>query len=251
MTPHKTLAFLLSLLSIFALWQALVWGLQLPPYLLPTPLAVGKSLVHNAPLLALHTSTTLQEIFYGFGLGTGCGFGFAVILFSFPKIRPFFLPLLLISQALPVFALAPLLVLWAGYGMASKVIMASLIVFFPVTSALYDGLKNTPKAWVDLAHSVSGAKKWLILWRIHLPAALPSLGSGLKLAATFAPIGAVIGEWVGSGRGLGYLMLHANARMQIDLMFAALSILATITLSLYALASMFTRHFSHRQQEII
>jgi putative hydroxymethylpyrimidine transport system permease protein len=251
MTLRPTIVTLLSITTILLLWQGLVWGLQLPPYLLPTPLAVGKSLVLHAPLLALHTSTTLQEIFYGFALGTGCGIGFAVILFSLPKIRPFFLPLLLISQALPVFALAPLLVLWAGYGMASKVIMASLIVFFPVTNALYDGLKATPTAWVDLARSITGTQRWLILWRIHLPAALPALGSGLKLAATFAPIGAVIGEWVGSGKGLGYLMLHANARMQIDLMFAALSILAVITISLYGLAHAFTHHFSQRQQEII
>lgn len=135
--------------------------------------------------------------------------------------------------------------------MASKVIMASLIVFFPVTSALYDGLKATPTAWVDLARSITGTQRGLILWRLHLPAALPALGSGLKLAATFAPIGAVIGEWVGAGSGLGYLMLHANARMQIDLMFAALTILAVITLSLYGLAHAFTHHFSHRQQEII
>ena len=130
------------------------------------------------------------------------------------------MPLLVVSQALPVFALAPLLVLWLGYGMASKVAMAVLIIFFPVTAAFLDGLRRTEPGWLELARTMD-ARPLAILAQIRVPAALPALASGLRVAAAVAPIGAVIGEWVGSSAGLGYLMLHANARMQVDLMFAA------------------------------
>ena len=151
------------------------------------------------------------------------------------------MPILVASQAIPVFALAPLLVLWLGYGMASKIAMATLIIFFPVTAAFLDGLRRTEPGWVDLAKTMtatsgngSGRGRDLrILRYIRLPAALPALASGLRVATAVAPIGAVVGEWVGSSAGLGYLMLHANARMQIDLMFAALFALTAFSLILW------------------
>ena len=152
----------------------------------------------------------------------------------FRLARLWFLPVLLISQALPAFAVAPLLVIWFGYGMASKVIVAMILLFFPVTSAFYDGLRRTPVEWLYLGQ-VMGASRWRLLWRIRIPAALPALGSGLRIAATVAPMGAIIGEWVGSSQGLGFLMLNANARMQIDLMFAVLFVVVALTLTLYFL----------------
>jgi putative hydroxymethylpyrimidine transport system permease protein len=142
------------------------------------------------------------------------------------------MPVVVASQAIPVFALAPLLVLWLGYGPASKIAMAVLIIYFPVTAAFLDGLRRTDPAWLDLA-AVMGARGWAVLRWIRIPAALPALGSGLRMAAAVAPIGAVIGEWVGSSAGLGYLMLQANARLKIDLMFAALALLAAMGLLLF------------------
>jgi len=142
------------------------------------------------------------------------------------------MPVLVISQAVPVFALAPILVLWLGYGAASKIAMAVLIIFFPVTAAFYDGLKRTEQGWLDLAR-VMGATGRTALLRIRLPAAMPAFGSGLRVAAAVAPIGAIVGEWVGSSAGLGYLMLHANARLQIEVMFAALLVLAIFSCILY------------------
>jgi putative hydroxymethylpyrimidine transport system permease protein len=141
---------------------------------------------------------------------------------------------LVASQALPVFALAPLLTLWLGYGLASKVAMATLIIYFPVTAAFYDGLRRVDPGWLDMAR-VMGAGPGAVLRLVRLPAALPAFGSGLRVATAVAPIGAVVGEWVGSSAGLGYLMLHANGRMQTDLMFAALLVLAVMAVGLYAL----------------
>jgi putative hydroxymethylpyrimidine transport system permease protein len=146
------------------------------------------------------------------------------------------LPLIVASQAIPVFAIAPLLVLWLGYGMASKIAAAALIIFFPVASAFYDGLARTQAGWLDLARTM-GATRASILLRVRFPAALPSLASGVRVAAAVAPIGAVIGEWVGASAGLGFVMLQSNAQMRVDLMFAALIVLAVFALLFYALVN--------------
>ena len=148
--------------------------------------------------------------------------------------------MLVFSQAIPVFALAPVLTLWLGYGMVSKVTMAVLIIYFPVTSALHDGLSRTPSGLLDLAH-VMNAKALRLLFLIKLPAAMPNLLSGIRLAAVYAPIGAVIGEWVGSSQGLGYLMLLANGRVKTDLMFAALFTLGFLSMSLYGLITLWIK----------
>ena len=142
------------------------------------------------------------------------------------------MPVLVISQAVPVFALAPILVLWLGYGIGSKVAMATLIIYFPVTAAFFDGLRRTELGHLELARTM-GASRWAILRYIRLPAALPSFASGMRVATAVAPIGAIVGEWVGSSGGLGFLMLHANARLQIDVMFAALFVLAVMAVFIY------------------
>jgi putative hydroxymethylpyrimidine transport system permease protein len=131
-----------------------------------------------------------------------------------------------------VFALAPILVLWLGYGIISKVVMATLIIYFPVTAAFFDGLRRTEPGYLDLARTMN-ASRWAMLRQIRLPAALPAFASGLRVATAVAPIGAIVGEWVGSSQGLGFLMLHANGRMQIDVMFASLFILAIIAVTIY------------------
>jgi putative hydroxymethylpyrimidine transport system permease protein len=162
------------------------------------------------------------------------------------------MPILMASQALPVFALAPLLTLWFGYGLMSKVAMAVLIIYFPVTAAFYDGLRRIDPGWLDMARVMAGPNglpRRSVLLRIRLPAALPAFGSGLRVATAVAPIGAVVGEWVGSSAGLGYLMLHANGRMQTDLMFAALLVLAVMALGLYTLVDHGLRLVTNWQSE--
>jgi putative hydroxymethylpyrimidine transport system permease protein len=195
-------------------------------------LRVFKVLWEQRSLIAGHSMITMAEILLGMLFGCLLGFSSAMLLQWSRTLSAWLLPVLIVSQAIPVFALAPILMLWFGYGMASKVVMAALIIFFPVTSACYDGLRRTPNAWLELADTME-ASKLQVLWQIRLPAAMPSLASGLRVAAATAPIGAVIGEWVGSSQGLGYLMLHANARMQVDTVFAALIVLACLSLLLY------------------
>ena len=229
----RLLRALITIAVLLAVWQGMVSLTGVPRYILPGPMAVADALQRQAPLLVQHGTTTLIEILLGLALGVALGGISALTLASFRTARRWLMPLLVVSQAIPVFALAPLLVLWLGYGMASKVAMATLVIFFPVTTALFDGLRRTEPGWLDLARTM-GASRRSVLWHIRLPAALPAFGSGLRVAAAVAPIGAVIGEWVGSSSGLGYLMLHANARMQIDLMFAALVVLGVFAVALYA-----------------
>jgi putative hydroxymethylpyrimidine transport system permease protein len=223
---------LLVLAGLLLLWQALVWLTGVPPYLLPPPLQVAATLAASWPVLLHHALITLAEILLGLAGGVLIGGASALAMGLLPPLQPWLLPLLVLGQTIPVFALAPLLVLWFGYGLASKVVMAILIIYFPVTAALFDGLRRTEPAWLELARTM-GARPLRLLLRLRLPAALPAFGSGLRIATAVAPIGAVVGEWVGSSAGLGYLMLHANARMQIDLMFAALTVLMAMALALY------------------
>ena len=222
----------LLILSLITLWQLVVLVTGVPPYILPGPLPVARALVAHLPVLAPHLATTVIEILLGLVLGTLLGSAAALTMILSPLLKRWLLPVLVISQAIPVFALAPILVLWLGYGMASKVAMAVLIIFFPVTASLYDGMRRTDHDLLDLAR-IMGASPAGVLRHIVLPSALPAFAAGLRVAAAVAPIGAVIGEWVGSSEGLGFYMLHANARMQVDLMFAALTLLATASLTLY------------------
>jgi len=229
-----------AMLGLVAIWQLIVSITGVPRFILPSPLLVGASFVANFELIVEHLFITLSEIMLGLTIGITLGI-ITALQFEMSSTAKFVLkPMLVFSQAIPVFALAPVLTLWLGYGMVSKVTMAVLIIYFPVTSALHDGLSRTPSGLSDLAH-VMNAKAIRLLFLIKLPAAMPNLLSGIRLAAVYAPIGAVIGEWVGSSQGLGYLMLLANGRVKTDLMFAALFALGFLSMSLYGLITLWIK----------
>ncbi len=215
------------------LWQALVMLADLPPFILPDPVRVFETLWKSRALIAHHATITGAEVLLGLALGAVLGGFSAIGLAASPMARRLIRPMMVFSQSIPVFALAPILTLWLGYGLWSKVAMALLIIYFPVTSAFFDALIRTPQHWLDLGR-IMGANRHRLMWHIRVPAALPGFASGLRLAAVYAPIGAIIGEWVGASKGLGYLMLLANGRAKIDLMFAALIVLAVLTLLLHA-----------------
>ena len=182
-------------LLLIGLWQAVVSIFTLPTYLFPPPIAVFERLLQHTDLLLSHAKVTLIEIALGLICGFILGLISALLLTLSRRVSAFLMPLLVISQAVPVFAIAPLLVLWLGYGMASKIAMAVLIIYFPVTAACYDGLRNTPQSWLQLAQTLQISPQ-AMLFKVRLPAALPALASGLRIAVSIAPIGAVVGEWV-------------------------------------------------------
>ena len=202
--------------------------------MLPPPSKIFVSIYVNWDELIVHASYTLVEILASIAIGSLFGITTALIISSSVTLKRWVMPILLASQSIPVFALAPVLVLWFGYGLLPKIIMATLIIYFPVTAALYDGLRRTETGWLELAKTM-GASRFSTLWKVRLPSAMPAFASGLRVATAVAPIGAVVGEWVGSSAGLGYYMLLMNGRVQTDAMFAALFILAIIAVSIYFL----------------
>lgn len=229
----KWLRAFITLSGFLLLWWAIAQFSGIPAFLLPSPQAVAHELIVQREFLAENLWVTLTEVLLGLAFGTMFGASMALAMMFSKGLQRWLLPILLMSQAMPVFALAPLLVLWLGFGLASKVLLALLIIFFPVTVALYDGLRHTEPGWLDLAETM-GASRLSTLLHVRLMSALPAFGAGLRIAAVIAPIGAVLGEWAGASAGLGYVMIDANARMQTSLMFAALVLLASITIILWA-----------------
>jgi len=219
-------------ISLLLFWEILVRVTGVPHYILPGPVKVFHALCQHWSVLLGHMLVTTTEIFLGLIIGTVLGCLSALTMILSPVLKRWLLPVLVMSQAIPVFALAPILVLWLGYGMASKVAMAVLIIFFPVTSSFYHGMQRTEEDLLELSR-IMGAGYGAILRYIVIPNAMPSFAGGLRVAAAVAPIGAIVGEWVGSSKGLGFYMLHANARMQVDRMFAALFLLALASVALY------------------
>ncbi len=240
MSLAPTARALTTTLALLLAWWLLVKFTAAPAYLLPDPISVAAALWHQRSLLVWATLTTLAETILGLLLGTFLGAISALAIVFSPFMQRWLLPLLLISQAIPVFALAPLLVLWFGYGIASKIVMTILVIFFPITAAFSDGLRRTDPGLLELARTMN-ASPFAILRHVRLPAALPAFGSGLRVATAIAPIGAIVGEWVGASAGLGYVMLNANARIQTDLMLAAVVILAIMTMTLWVIVDRFLR----------
>ena len=226
--------------GFLAFWEITVRLLGTPAYILPTPSRVAVTLVEQAGLLWRDALVTGSEMLGGLLLGTAAGIGVSLVMAQSRRLEQALGPLLVVAQALPVFAIAPLLVVWFGFGIASKLAMAGLIIFFPVSTSLFEGLRRTDEGLIDLAR-LNRASRRDTLFLIRLPAAMPALASGLRVAAAVAPLGAVVGEWVGSSSGLGLLMLHANARMQTDTVFAGLTILVVFSLALWGAVGVLTR----------
>nr|WP_321446063.1 ABC transporter permease [uncultured Cohaesibacter sp.] len=236
--------------SLLILWQMIAWLGLVPRFILPGPLSVIDAIWENRALLAEHMLVTLGEVAAGFAIGATLGVVFAVAMMLSPATRLNLRPILNASQAIPVFVLAPILTLWFGYGMEPKVVMTILLVFFPIMSGLLDGMLSTPPATLDLAHIARASRMRTLVW-LRLPHALPQLAASIRIAITYAPTGAVIGEWIGASKGLGYLMLMANARTRIELMFAALVLIVAMTLILHKGADLILRRYICPDQKAV
>ena len=222
------------LMSGLVFWEFCVRFYQIPHYILPAPILIFTELIKKHTLLLSHTLVTLQEMLIGFTLAIAIAIPIAILMFQFSILEYAFYPFIVGSQSVPVFAVAPLLILWFGYGIFSKVVMTAVIVFFPITLNTLDGLKSAVPDVVNMFRILK-ANRWQILRKVNFPAALPFIFSGAKIGISISTIGAVIGEWVGSKAGLGYLMLHSNSQMQIALVFAAIVCLTAMGLVLLAI----------------
>jgi len=224
------------LAAIVAGWEWAVRAFGIPFYILPAPSRIARLAVADRGLLLGEAAVTLLEILLGFGIALVVGIGLALLIFTSRTVERAVYPLVIASQTVPVFAIAPLLIVWLGYGMLSKVAMAALIVFFPIVVNTVDGLRAADPDAVNLL-LILGATPAQVLLKIRAPAALPFVFSGIRIAVATSVIGAVIGEWVGATQGLGFLMIHANAQLRIDLVFAAIAVLSLMAIALFVAAS--------------
>jgi NitT/TauT family transport system permease protein len=221
-----------GVLLFLAIWQAGVALLKVPPYLLPSPVAIFEVFVREFPRLLQHGWVTTYEMVLGYGLAVAVAIPLAVAITSSRRIDEFIMPTLLFFQVIPKVAVAPLFLVWFGVGTLPKVLVAFLISFFPIVIDTTVGLRSMSTDMVDLARSM-GATRTQMFARFRLPTSLPYLFSGLKVAATLAVAGAVVGEFVGADRGLGYLLLVTNSNMETALMFATIVALTIIGLAFF------------------
>lgn len=232
-------------------WWAITAAEVFPAYLVPTPGDVANELVTEREMLARHTWVTTYETVVGFLLAAVIGMAAAVVIVYSPTLEKALYPLILFAQVIPKIAIAPILVVWFGFGPMPKVILAVLIAFFPIVVSGVAGLRSTDPELLDLSATM-GASRWKTFRKIRFPNALPHLLAGLKVAVTLAVVGAVVGEFVGADEGLGYVLLLASGNLNSSLLFADLILMSALGVVLFVLveaaeALLIPWHASRRQ----
>jgi NitT/TauT family transport system permease protein len=249
----KRLTPLAGIVAFLLAWQLFVVFWKMPPYLLPSPIAIAQTFVEEFPELLRHGWVTTYEMLAGYALAVAVAIPLAIAITSSARFNQFVMPTMLFFQIVPKVAIAPLFLVWFGVGATPKILVAFLISFFPIVIDAAVGLRSMSVEMTDLARSM-GATRMQVFTRFRLPTSLPYLFSGLKVAATLAIAGTVVGEFVGADKGLGYLLLVTNSNMQTSLMFATIVALTIIGLVFYYLVELLESllipwHVSHRVRE--
>jgi ABC-type nitrate/sulfonate/bicarbonate transport system permease component len=234
---RRNLPSITAVAALLLLWQMVCSLGWVPGYMLPSPVQVVQAFLSELPLLFENSLITLQEAFLGLLLGVTVGFLAAVLMDAFEVLYKAFYPLLILTQTIPSVAIAPLLVLWFGYGMTPKIVLIVISTFFPVTVGLLDGFRSADRDAIGLLRSM-GANRLQIFRHIKFPSALPQLFSGLRIAAAYSVVGAVISEWLGGFGGLGVYMTRVKKAFAFDKMFAVIFLISAISLALMALVEL-------------
>lgn len=220
------------ILIILIVWQAVVSGGLVERYILPAPLDITDALIKNWSTILMHTGVTFFEGMTGLLVSIVFSFIVAIVMDQFVLFKKAVYPILVISQTVPIIIIAPLLAMWFGFGIAPKIFVVVLVCFFPITVNLIEGLQSVDHELIDLVRSMGG-KKIQIFTKIKLPFALPYFFSGLKIAATYSIMGAVIGEWLGGKAGLGVFMLRARHSFALDLVFASILVIVILSIGIF------------------
>jgi NitT/TauT family transport system permease protein len=243
----------LATVIVVALWAAVVRIFEIPDYLLPAPQAVAARVVKEWPLLWKHGAYTLMSVLTGFAAGVAVGVPLAFAIVLSRSMERVAMPFLVMSQTIPKVAIAPILVVWLGFGILPKIAIVFLISFFPIVVSTVVGLKSVETDMIDLVRSM-GARTGKIMLRVRGPSALPQMFAGFKIAVCLAVVGAIVGEFVGSDRGLGFLLLTSTGTLDGTLVWSALFVLVAMGVALFALVSKLERltipwHISVRAEE--
>lgn len=226
------------------IWEVLVRFMEIDPWMLPAPSRIGKEIIALAGQLPEPLWATTQIAVSGLGLGTAIGILIAVLLHLFSFLRRMIYPLIILSQNIPMIALAPLLVMWFGFGALPKILVVTLICFFPVTVSLLGGFEQTDRTLVTYL-KMAGASRLQIFFKCEWPSALPSLFSGLKLSATYSIMGAIIAEWLGAEKGIGVMMQLASSTFRTDRVFVAILLIAALSLVFFGTITLCERVILH------
>ena len=241
--PVAIVVALLGAWELAARWDLLADALSVEPFLIPAPSDIAQALWEDRELLAENAWVTLKEVILGFAVAVAAGVAFAVALHLSPALRRAFYPLLIASQTIPIIVIAPILVVWFGFGIGPKLAIIALICFFPITVNTLDGLRSVDPELRKLMRTLDAGRRQTLL-RVEAPAALPYFFSGAKIAVAVAVIGAVFGEWAGSDSGLGHLMLQASAQLLTARVFAAVVVLSVFAMALFGLLALLERRFA-------
>ncbi len=224
---------LLLIFVLLSVWQLTTWLMKVPKWLLPSPWQIVMAGAEARELLGPHTWQTLKETWLGLGVAVVVGLGLALVIDLSRLLRRTVYPLLVASQTVPILALAPLLIIWFGYGILPKVIVVALVCFFPIVVSTADGLRMADPDLIALLRAM-GANRRQVFLKIRVPGALPSFFSGFKIAITYSVVGAVIGEWVGASRGLGIFMIRSSKNFLTDRVFAAIGVTSLLSIAMFA-----------------
>ena len=238
--PKTKLLPVVPIAAVLLLWQLLSISGLIPPYMLPGPMRVVEVFITDFNLLMRHLLFTLMEAFVGLTLAVTVAFVLAILMDSNKYVKESVTPILLLTQTMPVIAVAPLLILWMGYGLAPKITLVFLTCFFPVTIGLLGAFASADNDALRLLQSM-GAKKWQLYRYIKIPQGLPAFFSGLKIAASYSIIGAVIAEWLGGDAGLGVYMIRVRRSYSFDRMFAVILLVSALSLILIKLVGLVER----------
>ena len=238
--PIVIVVLLLGLWQLAASLDVIANALNIEPFLVPSPTEIAQSLWADRSLLLDNGWVTLQEVLAGFALSVVAGVAFAVVLHLSPMLRRAFYPLLIASQTVPIVVIAPILVVWLGFGIGPKLVIIALICFFPITVNAADGLRSVDTEAIKMMRTLD-ASRLQTFRRVEGPSALPYFFSGAKIAVAVAVIGAVFGEWAGSSSGLGHLIQQASAQLQTARTFAAVVVLSALAIVLFGLLAVIER----------
>ena len=238
--PAAVILLLLGAWELAARWDLISNALSIEDFLVPAPSDVAESLWRDRSLLAEDSWVTLREVLLGFACALASGLAFAIVLHLSDTLRRAFYPLLIASQTIPPVAIAPILVVWFGFGIGPKVLLIALVCFFPVTVNTLDGLRSVDPQLITMMRTL-GAGRAQILARVELPSALPFFFSGTKIAIAVAVIAAVFAEWVGAESGLGHQIFIAESQLLTARMFAAIALLGAMAIALFGLVALIER----------
>ncbi|MHB1317029.1 MAG: ABC transporter permease [Anaerolineae bacterium] len=225
---------------LLVVWQAAVAVLDIQEWLLPSPLQIVRAGWEARPLLGPHIWQTARETLMGFGLALAIGLGLGMLIDYSRTVRAALYPLLVLSQTVPVVAIAPLLVIWFGYGILPKVIVVGLVCFFPIVVSTADGLHAADPEQIALLRTM-GASRMDVFRKVRLPGAMPAVFTGIKVGITYSVVGAIMGEWVGASQGIGVFMLRATNSFRTDWVFVSIAVTAALSLLLFGLVTLLER----------